>query len=316
MQPDVSFIIAAFNAEATVTRAVRSALKQDDVSVEVVVVDDASVDATPDIVARIGDERVRLVRLPRNGGPGAARNAGLDHAQGRYVAVLDSDDTIHPDRMARLVRRADDAGADIVVDNIEIMDPATQRAELMFPRDELVRLERLDLAAFIAGNRMFDRGYSLGYMKPVLRRAFVEAHGLRYDTSLRIGEDYILVASSLAKGAVCLVEAQPGYVYHIRDGSISRVLERRHVEAILRADEAFVSSHPLDPRAREAQALRTRSLHEAASFLRLVEDIKAMAPMRALRTALRDPRAVRHLKMPIMARIKRLTGGGRLLASR
>lgn len=316
MQPDVSVIIAAFNAEATVTRAVRSALRQDGVTVEVIVVDDASVDATADIVARIEDERVRLVRLSRNGGPGAARNAGLDHAEGRYVAVLDSDDTMYPDRMARLIGRADDAAADIVVDNIEIMDPATQHAELMFPHDELARLERLDLAAFIAGNRMFDRGYSLGYMKPVLRCAFVETHGLRYDTSLRIGEDYILVASSLAKGAVCLVEPQPGYVYHIRDGSISRVLERRHVEAILRADEVFVSSHPLDPRAREAQALRTRSLHEAASFLRLVEDIKAMAPMRALRTALRDPRAVRHLKMPIMARIKRMTGGGRLLESR
>ena len=316
MRPDVSFIIAAFNAEETVTRAVRSALRQEGVEVEVIVVDDASVDATADIVARIDDQRVRLVRLARNGGPGAARNAGLDVATGRYVAVLDSDDTVQPDRMARLVGRADGARADIVVDNIEIMDASTRRLELMFPREALARMERLDLAAFISGNLMFDRGYSLGYMKPMLRRGFVEAHALRYDTNLRIGEDYILIASALANDAVCIVEPQPGYVYHIREGSISRVLERRHVDAILRADEAFVSSHRLDSRAKQAQAQRTRSLNEAATFLRLVDDIKAKAPIRALRTALGDPRAVRHLKMPIMARVRRLMPRMRLLESR
>lgn len=316
MQPDVSFIIAAYNAEETVSRAVRSALRQEGVQVEVIVVDDASVDATPDVVSRIADGRVRLVRLARNGGPGAARNAGLEAASGRYVAVLDSDDTMHADRIARLLARADGGQADIVFDNIEIMDAATRHAELMFSPDELSRLDQLDLAAFIAGNRMFDRGYSLGYMKPVLRRAFVEEHGLRYDTSLRIGEDYIFVASALAKGALCVVEPRPGYVYHIREGSISRVLERRHVEAILRADEAFVRSHELDGPAWEAQSRRTRSLHEAASFLRLVEDIKALAPIRAFRTALKHPRAVRHLKMPIMARIRRFMPGRRLLESR
>jgi succinoglycan biosynthesis protein ExoO len=316
MQPDVSIIIAAYNAEDTVARAVRTALKQDGVKVEVIVVDDASVDDTPDSVSRIDDERVHLVRLAENGGPGAARNAGLKAATGRYVAVLDSDDTMHPDRMARLVARADREQADIVVDNIEIAGDAAPRGTLMFPPDALAKLGKLDLAAFIAGNRMFDRGYSLGYMKPMLRRDFVETHGLRYDTSLRIGEDYILIASALAAGALCVVEPQPGYVYHIREGSISRVLEQRHVEAMLRADEAFTASHHLDDRAREAQARRTRSLQEAASFLRLVDDIKAMAPMRALRTALRDPRAVLHLKMPIMARVRRLLPRGRLLESR
>ncbi|VVT10125.1 glycosyltransferase family 2 protein [Rhizobium sp. EC-SD404] len=316
MQPDVSIIIAAYNAEDTVARAVRTALKQDGVQIEVIVVDDASVDDTPDIVSRIDDDRVHLIRLAENGGPGAARNAGLEAASGRYIAVLDSDDTMHPDRMARLVACADREQADIVVDNIEIVGDAAPQGELMFPPDELSRRDRLDLAAFIAGNRMFDRGYSLGYMKPMLRRDFVEMHGLRYDTSLRIGEDYILIASALANGALCVVDPRPGYVYHIREGSISRVLEQRHVHAMLSADEAFVASHHLDDRAREAQARRTRSLQEAASFLRLVDDIKALAPMRALRTALRDPRAVLHLKMPIMARVRRLLPRGRLLESR
>ena len=62
---------------------------------------------------------------------------------------------------------------------------------------------------------------------------------LRYDETLRIGEDYILLASALAKGGRCVVEPSVGYSYHVRAGSISRVLELHHVEAMLAADVDF-----------------------------------------------------------------------------
>ena len=94
---------------------------------------------------------------------------------------------------------------------------------------------------------MFKRTFSFGYMKPVFERHFVEQHALRYDETLRIGEDYIFMASALAKGGSCAVEPIAGYVYRIRAGSISRVLQLHHVEAMLLADAAFVRSHALDP---------------------------------------------------------------------
>src|SRR3989442_1213525 len=107
--PDVSFVIAAYNAEETLESAIGSALAQGAVSMEVIVVDDCSSDSTRDIVSNHPDPRVRLVAMPHNGGPGAARNAGLDAARGRWVAVLDSDDELRPDRMARLIARAEKA---------------------------------------------------------------------------------------------------------------------------------------------------------------------------------------------------------------
>lgn len=307
MQPDVSFVIAAYNAEASIARAMESALSQIDVSVEVVVVDDCSSDRTLELARSFPSEKVKIVVLENNMGPGGARNAGLAAASGRWVAVLDSDDTVSPYRMRRMIDRAEAANADIAVDNLEVIRDATGSGEPMFPAELLESLPELDLADFIAANLMFDEGFSFGYVKPVFERRFLERHGLRYDETLRIGEDYILLASALAKGARCVIEPNVGYAYHIRDGSISRVMELHHVEAMLRADTAFVRDHQLGAEAKHAQSRRTKSLRRAASFLLLVQHLKAKAPLKAVGTVLRDPASLRLLKMPLAARLQRLS---------
>lgn len=306
MQPDVSFVIAAYNAETSIARAIESALAQRDVSVEVIVADDGSSDRTLEVARSFAPERVKVIALERNRGPGGARNAGLALAAGRRVAVLDSDDTMHPDRLKRMIARAEAANAEIAVDNLEVVRDTTGARQPMFPAELLAARPELGLADFIAANIMFEETFSFGYMKPVFERAFLERHGLRYDEALRIGEDYILLASALARGGRCVIEPGVGYAYHIRDGSISRVLELHHVEAMLRADAAFLREHRLGAEANAAQARRTRSLKQAASFLLLVQHLKARAPLKAVAAALRDPAALRHLKMPIAARLSRL----------
>ena len=307
MQPDVSFVIAAYNAETSIARAIESALAQRDVSMEVIVADDCSSDRTLDIARSFAPEQVRVVALERNRGPGGARNAGLALATGRWVAVLDSDDTMRPDRLKRMIERAEAAKAEIAVDNLEVVKDITGARQPMFPAELLESRPELGLADFIAANIMFEETFSFGYMKPVFERAFLERLGLGYDEALRIGEDYILLASALASGGRCVIEPSVGYAYHIRDGSISRVLELHHVEAMLRADAAFLREHRLGAEAKAAQTRRTRSLKQAASFLLLVQHLKAGAPLKAVGTALRDPAALRHLKMPIAARLSRLS---------
>ncbi|MDE1991045.1 MAG: glycosyltransferase family 2 protein [Rhizobiaceae bacterium] len=312
--PDVSFIIAAYNAEDTLERAIDSALAQGAVSMEVIVVDDCSSDGTRDIAGNHADPRVRLVAMPRNGGPAAARNAGLNAARGRWVAVLDSDDMLRPDRMARLIARAEKAEAQIAVDNIDVVRGEDEPVGTMFPEAVLTRVPMLTLADFIASNMVFRSEHNFGYMKPVFERAFLEKHHLRFDEMLRIGEDYIFLASALALGGVCVVEPIAGYVYYIRDGSISRVLKQEHVEAMIAADRKFFARHTFGAVALAAQRRRTRNLKEALSFLKLVESIKNRSLPGTLKIAFGNPRAVRYLRMPIAARIRRLTAalrGGR-----
>ena len=96
MPPLVSVVIPAYNAGRFIREAVGSALSQTYLHLEVIVVDDGS----PQPVAQIVEAdpaRVRYVWKP-NGGPASARNAGLRHARGTYVAFLDADEAWEPER--------------------------------------------------------------------------------------------------------------------------------------------------------------------------------------------------------------------------
>jgi succinoglycan biosynthesis protein ExoO len=199
-EPDVSFVIAAYNAEDTLESAIDSALAQVGVSMEVIVVDDCSSDGTRELALRCRDrdDRVKLIVQPANGGPAAARNAGFDAATGRWIAVLDADDTIHPQRLKRMIARAEAMDARIVVDNIDVVPLEGGQPTAMFSRSDLEARNTLELADFIESNIIFESTFNFGYMKPIFRRDFLNQHGLRFDENLRIGEDYILLASAIA----------------------------------------------------------------------------------------------------------------------
>jgi succinoglycan biosynthesis protein ExoO len=306
VQPDVTFIIAAYNAADTIQRAIESALAQRGASVEVIVVDDRSTDNTAAIAGSFADERVRVVTLESNSGPGSARNAALALAKGRWIAVLDSDDTVFPDRIAAMITRAENTGANSAVDNIEVIKDGETKGETMFPVHYLAKVPEISLADFIASNLVFVTTFNFGYMKPIFERRFIETHGLRYEENLRIGEDYIFLASILAKGGKCVVEPSVGYVYRVRPGSISRVLETHHIIAMLEADKTFLAKFELGAEAKAAQARRTRSLEEAKSFLSLVGHIKRGSISGIIEVVLKDPAALRHLSMPIGIRLRRL----------
>lgn len=89
-RPAVSVVIPAYNRAARLPAAIDSALRQGVADIEIVVVDDGSQDDTRAVVAKYGD-RVRYVHQA-NAGVGAARNTGIRHATGTFVAFLDSDD--------------------------------------------------------------------------------------------------------------------------------------------------------------------------------------------------------------------------------
>ncbi|NNF89943.1 MAG: glycosyltransferase family 2 protein, partial [Boseongicola sp.] len=99
----VSVIMAAWNAEATVGRAVASALAEPETA-EVLLIDDASTDATVAAARQAagGDPRLRVIRQQLNYGPAAARNLGLRRSTAPFVALLDADDVFLGGRLAHL----------------------------------------------------------------------------------------------------------------------------------------------------------------------------------------------------------------------
>jgi len=99
--PKVSAIIPTYNGARYIAETIQSALHQTYRDCEVLVVDDGSTDDTPKVVGLFGD-KVRYFRKS-NGGPGSARNFGIQQAQGEYIALLDHDDLWLPDRLERQV---------------------------------------------------------------------------------------------------------------------------------------------------------------------------------------------------------------------
>jgi glycosyltransferase involved in cell wall biosynthesis len=100
----VSVIIPAYNAAATVERTISSVLNQTYADLEVLVVDDGSTDETATLVQRMAnvDRRIRLLQKS-NGGLVSARNHGIVHASGEFIAPVDADDLWHPDKIRKQV---------------------------------------------------------------------------------------------------------------------------------------------------------------------------------------------------------------------
>lgn len=98
-QPGIRFsvVIPAYNAEATIERALHSCLGQSRPPDEVIVVDDGSADHTAAILKRFSGQIRHIYQ--KNGGPSKARNAGIKEATGTHLLFLDADDVWHPDKL-------------------------------------------------------------------------------------------------------------------------------------------------------------------------------------------------------------------------
>lgn len=128
---ECSIIIAAWNSSSFILNAVKSALEQKSIGVEVIVVDDLSTDNTCEVVENIDDERVILVRSQCNQGPGGARNLGISKARGKWIAILDSDDIMHSERLRTMIDESPD-DAVVLVDNFHIIKNDVQSQEPFF----------------------------------------------------------------------------------------------------------------------------------------------------------------------------------------
>ncbi|MDO5503220.1 MAG: glycosyltransferase family 2 protein [Actinomycetia bacterium] len=312
MIPDISFVIPAYNAEQTIEAAISSALAQVDVSVEVVVVDDASHDQTAAIASSFGAP-VRVLRNEVNLGEGRSRQRAIEAARGRWLAVLDADDKVAPKRSRRLIACAESLGLPIAVDNVRMhrYDAAEQDGRhthswLMFSKRRLAGTASLNLEQFVRGSRPL-RSWSeaLGYLKPILRRDFVETHALRYDSDLKIGADFYFLARALHFAGAAAVEPHGGYHYTIYPDSVSAHMGADHVEAMIEADAAIQASLDLTSSERDAFEERSALLREALEYVRLTSLVRQRDWDASVRHVVAHPRLLSHLHRPLWWRVKR-----------
>lgn len=294
----VSVIVAAWNASGTIGRAISSALAQPEVR-EVILVDDASTDDTEKAawLSDDGSGRLKAVRQRINRGPAACRNLAIHRSSAPYIAVLDADDYLLPNRFASLFQLGD---WDLVADNVAFVQEGRQPPGRLALGDFQPEPARIDLASFVEGNiSRFGRPRGeLGFVKPVISRDFLERNGLRYDERLRLGEDYALYASALAAGARFIRSKACGYVAVERAGSLSDSHGTRDLEALLEFDFELARRMALTGKEKRAVNRHRRQLAGKVHH-RQVLDRRRDGIGAALLAALGRPALAPHLALAV-----------------
>jgi succinoglycan biosynthesis protein ExoU len=308
----VDVVIAAWNRADTIERAVSSALAEPEVRMALVV-DDGSTDDTAARAERIGQEKGRVVvcRLPANFGPSAARNRALALSSAPWVAVLDGDDFFVPGRLAKLLAVAD--AFDFVGDDILQIDET--RLGKAVPQPAFARRSepwRLDFETFVRGNasRRGARRRELGFVKPLMRRSFLDRNGLCYEESLRLGEDYALYAHALVLGARFAMLPACGYVSVMRSNSLSGAHTKQDLERLRDFDLKLGAIAALSNRDRSALATHYRSVDARVRWLAVIEGFRSRSPARFLAPFACSPAVSAFLLRQLLAEgVRRLSIG-------
>lgn len=133
--PLVSVVIPTYNREKTILQSVESVLSQTYKNIEVIVVDDCSIDETKNILEKIDDARLRYFRLEKNSGACAARNKGVEIARGDFISFNDSDDVFLPEKIERQLSFLQENGADVALCRMKCFDEVNNFLHF-FPKDE------------------------------------------------------------------------------------------------------------------------------------------------------------------------------------
>lgn len=295
-RPLVSVIVPAYNASAHLRSCLDSILAQTLQLIEVIVVDDASTDATPAILTEYAG-RIRVIRQARNQGVSPARNAGIEAARGRFIAFVDSDDLVGPTMYAELVAAAEEFDSEIVACGITVTRAGNDDVNEPFPWPSRVR---------ISPERVRDRLHSawadraLWYpFRSVYASELMERLALRFDPGIRKGEDSLFNLQALAAARACAVIPTFGYTYRKHETSATARPLADEAANLQRLGERVLdvySDLSFDERARADFLDHVRRSDLPTSIVRLashpdaVEQVRALIRTPTARLALRQRR--------------------------
>lgn len=284
--PLLSVVIPTWNRAHVVCEAVASALEQRPGEVEVIVVDDASTDATVELVKKTFGRRVHVLPLTIQRGPGAARNAGALLACGQYIAFLDSDDVWLPGKLDAELRVFDEfPEANAVVSDSQNFyegepDPASRFAQIGLLAATEGRVRLIDEIDWLWTNSM-NIAYTCGIT--IRRRVLAQLGRRLFADDLRCCEDWDFQIRLYSLGQIVVLPQVYSWVRRFDDGlRIGRAVPGRPATreqelTLVRARLAVIDrSKPLVERMRAdlAAELERFRLETEDQFARLTVKIK------------------------------------------
>lgn len=263
----VSIIIPAYNVAGYIEACLDSILAQTFPEYEVIVINDGSTDSTPVICDRYAqkDKRITVIHK-KNEGVSAARNTGIDRATGEYFLFFDGDDFVEPYACEELYALIKEKQVDILLYGyhrygggtvLETCYPVFEQG--IYERDALVTglLPRFVGFSCEGINKWLRREKDGLYVEnPALWRAMVSAsvikeNGLRFDTSLKVGEDTIFMSEYLSYAARCYVYHKCYYYLVIRETSTISRYEKSALSKLEGKERLLTARNELTARIRK-----------------------------------------------------------------
>jgi CDP-glycerol glycerophosphotransferase len=227
MPPRISVVVPIYNVETYLEPCLESLAAQTHTDFEAILVDDGSTDASGSIAEAFAarDHRFRLVRQP-NGGLSRARNTGIDHATGEFIAFLDSDDMLPPNAYELLLGALESTGSDFATGNVHRVSQWSRSQSRFLAR----AFGTTQLKTHVTKFRplLSDRTA----WNKLWRRSFWNAHGLRFPEGV-VHEDIpvVLPAHFLASSVDVLEDVV--YLYRVREDGKLSITQRRLEQRVL-----------------------------------------------------------------------------------
>lgn len=212
--------MAAFNAENYIDEAIESVINQTYRNFELLIVDDASSDATWLVANSYDDERIKVYKNARNSGPSSARNLALGHASGEYATIIDADDFYQPSRLEMLVSHVKADRNCIVADDSVLFTSLFNDGpqETVFMQQQLVFDESGENWLTLEG--FFSCGFP--NIKPMFPLSWVKDKCLTYDERIGFGEDLKFMIDLMHSGLHLKLINEKTYFYRQTPSSITK----------------------------------------------------------------------------------------------
>ena len=222
-KPEISIVIPVYNIASYLEECIESILKQSFTDYEVILVDDGSSDGSGDVCDKFKINPNFKIIHTENAGPAHARNTGLEHATGKYIAFIDGDDAIADGYLEILYKEIKKHGTDIVACCCKSIEAGEE--DHFFSRDTLFDEDnRIELIYQLIEMRYGQTGpfYYTGIGVPwgkLYNRAFIENYALRFDNNLRRLQDNMFNMYAFHKARKIKYINNPLYLY--RRGHVS-----------------------------------------------------------------------------------------------
>jgi len=299
MSIEVSVIIPAYNTEKYISKAIRSALCQTLANIEVIVVDDCSTDGSVSVVESFDDPRLKLIRNTQNLGAGGARNRAIAAAQGKWIAVLDSDDWYAPQRLEVLVNLAEEKQVDFIADDSYLIEDGVSTPWSTIIRESGIKMsgiQQFNAAEFIMTDIEGRPGLRLGFTKPLFRREFLQQHQIQYQ-DIRVTQDFWFDIQCFLHGAKFCLVPEPYYFYRARPGSlvssdkIGRMNEECEVITRFFDNTAYIEKNP---EVAAALKFKLRETQIWLDYYLVVEPLKQGKLFVCLQRIISNPGVIKH----------------------